>query len=87
MKKIYLVTFLLFITSCFSYSVNAKKHRKQVENVKKESNLPFKLSIQEKNEGYEILFDGTSMEQWISNTDEYKLEEGCIVMRTYRRRV
>ena len=34
MKKIYLVTFLLFITSCFSYSVNAKKHRKQVEMLK-----------------------------------------------------
>jgi hypothetical protein len=81
MKKIYLVIFLLFITSCFSYNVNAKKHGKQAENVKNGGDLPFKLSNQEKNEGYEILFDGTSMEQWISNTNEYKLEEGCIVMR------
>ncbi len=82
MRKIYLVTFLLFIAGYFSYNVNAeKRHGKEVANVKKDSNLPFKLSIQEKIEGYEILFDGTSMDQWISNTNEYKLEEGCIVMR------
>lgn len=42
--------------------------------------VPFKLSKEEKKEGYEILFDGTSMSLWTSNTDEYYLEDGCIVM-------
>ncbi len=41
----------------------------------------FKLSKQEKKENYQILFDGTSMTEWTSNTDEYVLEDGCIVMR------
>ena len=27
-----------------------------------------------------MLFDGTSMSQWIGNTNEYVLENGCIVM-------
>ena len=42
--------------------------------------VPFKLSKEEKKEGYEILFDGTSMSLWTNNTDEYYLEDGCIVM-------
>ncbi len=41
---------------------------------------PFKLPKQEKKEGFELLFDGTNMEQWVSNTDEYVVEEGYIVM-------
>lgn len=41
----------------------------------------FKLSKKEKKEGYQLLFDGTSMSQWVGNTKEYVLEEGCIVMR------
>lgn len=40
----------------------------------------FHLSKEEKKEGYKVLFDGTSMSQWTSNTDEYVLENGCIVM-------
>ncbi len=42
---------------------------------------PFKLSQKEKKEGYKILFDGTSMDQWKGNTAEYVLEEGAITMR------
>lgn len=41
----------------------------------------FKLPKKEKKEGYQLLFDGTSMAQWIGNTKEYVLEDGCIVMR------
>jgi len=40
----------------------------------------FRLSKEEKKEGYKVLFDGTSMSQWTSNTNEYVLENGCIVM-------
>lgn len=40
----------------------------------------FHLSKEEKKEGYKILFDGTSMSQWTSNTDEYVMEDGNIVM-------
>lgn len=48
----------------------------QVQSVK-----PFELSKKEKRQGYKILFDGTSMNQWKGNTTEYVLEEGTITMR------
>src|SRR5690554_1025362 len=38
----------------------------------------FRLSKEEKKEGYKILFDGTSMSQWTSNTDEYFLDNGSM---------
>lgn len=39
---------------------------------------PFQLSEEEKNEGYEILFDGTNMDKWTGNTINYTLEDGTI---------
>lgn len=47
---------------------------------KRNKDKVFKLSKQEKKEGFKILFDGTSMDQWVSNTDEYLLEDGTITM-------
>jgi hypothetical protein len=41
---------------------------------------PFKLSKSEKKQGFKVLFDGTSLEQWSSNSKDYKLEDGCIVI-------
>lgn len=41
---------------------------------------PFKLSKQEKKEGFEILFDGTNMHNWTGNTSDYVTEDGCIVI-------
>lgn len=41
---------------------------------------PFKLSEQEKKEGFKVLFDGTNMHQWTGNTKDYILEDGNIVM-------
>ena len=63
-----------FITSCHSL----KKSESQQINIGQGS--VFKLSRVEKKEGYKVLFDGTSMSQWIGNTNEYVLENGCIVM-------
>ncbi|MFA7471306.1 MAG: DUF1080 domain-containing protein [Spirosomataceae bacterium] len=42
---------------------------------------PFKLSKKEKKEGFKVLFDGTSMDQWKGNLEEYVLEDGTITMR------
>lgn len=42
---------------------------------------PFKLSKKEKKEGFRVLFDGTNMDQWMGNTEEYVLEDGTITMR------
>lgn len=39
---------------------------------------PFKLSAEEVAEGYDVLFDGTNMHQWIGNTQDYIAEEGTI---------
>ena len=39
---------------------------------------PFTLSTQEKEEGYQILFDGTNMHEWTGNVIDYKIEEGVI---------
>lgn len=41
---------------------------------------PFKLSAEEAKEGFEILFDGTSMHKWTGNTTDYVTEEGNIVL-------
>lgn len=41
---------------------------------------PFKLSAEEEKEGFKILFDGTHMHEWIGNTTDYILEDGCISM-------
>jgi hypothetical protein len=39
---------------------------------------PFTLSAKEKKEGYQILFDGTNMNEWTGNFIDYQLEDGCI---------
>jgi hypothetical protein len=41
----------------------------------------FKLPKKEKRQGYKILFDGSSLDNWKGNTTEYVLEEGTITMR------
>lgn len=47
----------------------------------KTSSNRFVLPKQEKEEGFKVLFDGTNMSQWTSNTNEYVLLNGCIVMQ------
>jgi hypothetical protein len=42
---------------------------------------PFELSVQEKKEGFKILFDGTHMNNWTGNTTDYVIEEGNMVIR------
>lgn len=42
---------------------------------------PFKLSAQEKKEGYKVLFDGTNMHEWIGNTIDYVIEDGNLAVR------
>lgn len=39
---------------------------------------PFRLSAQEKKEGYKVLFDGTNMHEWTGNTVDYTMEDGTI---------
>lgn len=41
---------------------------------------PFKLSTEELDEGYEVLFDGTDMHKWTGNTTDYVVEDGNIVI-------
>ena len=41
---------------------------------------PFQLSAEEKKEGFKVLFDGTNMYEWMGNTGDYILEDGCISM-------
>lgn len=69
MRKYLYLSLLFFI--CFNCSST------KIES----SGYKFKLSKQEQREGFKILFDGTSMSQWTSNTNEYVLEDGCIVMK------
>lgn len=39
-----------------------------------------KLSTEEKKQGFQVLFDGTSMNQWIGDTTNYRMEDGMIVV-------
>jgi len=42
---------------------------------------PFELSEDEKKQGFQILFDGTNLNEWTGNTTEYLVEDGNIVVR------
>jgi len=68
MKQYLMISLILIITGCSSTHTMGYKDR-------------YRLSEQERQEGYEILFDGTDMSHWTSNTNEYIVEDGCIVMR------
>jgi len=39
---------------------------------------PYQLTVEEKKDGFKILFDGTNMDQWTGNTVDYMIENGCI---------
>ena len=41
---------------------------------------PFTLSKEEQKEGYQILFDGTNLDQWVGNKQDYVVESGNIVL-------
>lgn len=41
----------------------------------------FELSDEEKKEGFEVLFDGTNMDEWTGNTTDYVIEDGVMVVR------
>lgn len=69
-----------FLLVCIYWGCSSQK-TEVVSGVSSLKEKPFHLSRQEKKEGFRILFDGTSLDQWTSNTSEYKLEEGVIVMR------
>lgn len=43
--------------------------------------IPYRLSETEKAEGYQLLFDGTSLDDWIDNSNEYEVQNGCIVKK------
>jgi hypothetical protein len=45
---------------------------------------PFKLSDEEKKEGFKVLFDGTNMYNWTGATESYVLEDGDIVIRPHK---
>lgn len=44
------------------------------------SQVPYKLSKEEKKEGFKILFDGTNLDKWTGNTEGYTVENGNIVV-------
>ncbi len=41
---------------------------------------PFTLSVEEKKDNFEVLFDGTNMHNWIGNTQDYIIEDGNMVI-------
>ena len=41
---------------------------------------PFNLSADEEKEGYQILFDGTNLDEWTGNKRDYAVESGHIVL-------
>ena len=45
-----------------------------------QDNTPFKLSRKEKKQGFEVLFDGTNLNNWQGNKEAYIIEDGCIKM-------
>lgn len=43
---------------------------------------PFVLSAEEKKEGFNVLFDGSNLDQWTGNTTGYKVDQGSILVDT-----
>lgn len=43
-------------------------------------NKRFELSVEEKQEGFEILFDGNNLDKWVGNKTDYVVEDGVIVI-------
>ncbi len=41
---------------------------------------PFKLSEEEKKDGFKVLFDGTNLDQWTGNKTDYTVENGNIAV-------
>ena len=41
---------------------------------------PFKLSAEEEKEDFQVLFDGTNLDQWTGNKKDYAVESGNIVL-------
>ena len=66
---------LLLLISCPLFASNP------VLSSTAETVVPYRLSEQEKKDGYRLLFDGTTLDGWINNTDEYILENGCIAKK------
>ena len=66
---------LLLLISCPLFSSNP------VLSSTAETVVPYRLSEQEKKDGYRLLFDGTTLDGWINNSDEYILENGCIAKK------
>lgn len=44
------------------------------------SGQPYKLSKQEQEAGFKVLFDGTNLDQWTGNTQAYKIVDGALVV-------
>lgn len=68
MKQILIIALFPFILSCSSIQLGGNSNNS-------------KLSQQEKKDDFKVLFDGSDMSQWTSNTNEYIVEDGAIVMR------
>lgn len=71
------VAFLAISFTALSCHTSKKSTSQQTPDDK---GIGYRLSKEEKKEGFKVLFDGTSLSQWTGNTDEYVLENGCIVM-------
>lgn len=67
---------LIFILMTISFLAESPIRTLDVPKVSPEK---FTLSIEELKEGYNILFDGTNLDQWIGNTEDYHIEDGIIV--------
>lgn len=74
MKSLIYAGFLL-VMSCSLFASNP------VDPSVTKTVVPYLLSEEEKTEGYRLLFDGTSLDGWIDQANEYVLEDGCIVKK------
>lgn len=64
---------IFFVVSCSLFAANP------VIPPSAKTVVPYRLSEEEKADGYRLLFDGTSLDGWIDQANEYVLEDGCIV--------
>ncbi len=100
MRKVYLLLCALFVSAAVFAQTPADetaRTEEALQDKKTESPAkvaepldetaepePFRLSDEEKKEGFTVLFDGTNLDEWTGNKTDYRIENGVLTLQPGR---
>ncbi len=74
------INYIFFTSLVIFLAASCHSSRKVIPQAAPDNENINQLSRNEQKDGFEILFDGVSMDKWIDNTNQYIVEDGNIVM-------